>query len=93
MKTAKLLHKLNFLHEIEGAEEDCAKDKISKVNAELQVISDSTEEGNLIRAKVHQFESAENSAAFYSRTEEVNGEKKFIDALAIGNVLSSDPPK
>jgi hypothetical protein len=52
------------------------KDEVSKVNAELQVISDSIKKGNLIRAEVHQFENAENSAAFYSRTEEVNGEKK-----------------
>jgi hypothetical protein len=41
---AQLLHRLDFLYEIESSQEGVARDEINKVNAELQAIADAIKE-------------------------------------------------
>jgi hypothetical protein len=92
VQTAHLVKRLNFLYEIEAQQEGVAKDEISKVNADLQVIAEKIREGNIIRAKLKDLENTESSAEFYKRIETNNATNKHIEALNIGGALCADTP-
>jgi exonuclease III len=92
VNTAQLLHRLNFLFEIEAQKEGVAKDEINRVTADLQVLAENIREGNIVRAKINELEKTENSADFYARIENIKAENKHIDALNIDGKLCAETP-
>jgi hypothetical protein len=92
-RTAQLLKRLNFLYEIEAQKAGAAQNEIINTNGELQAIAEEVKEGNRVRAKIKNLEKPESSAEFYSRSEKISAENKYIEAISIEGTLYTDTQK